>query len=397
LFCKNGGDHIRGVENEITNLQQYIYLKHQPIAKLEDKQIIAIHSDHLGTPRIATNDQKETVWKANYSPFGKATIEINKITLNLRLPGQYHDGETGTHYNYLRDYDPETGRYITSDPIGLKGGMNTYTYALADPLRKIDTLGTWSWPWESATPPSAGEEGSEVIDQIKNYMSSAGDKMIETLVGENFKKMGESIFGTLPQAYEDLVFENPKYEKPSIGELQIFMSESALDIVYTMMVLAAIEKGANFVINKPNPWTFLGGKAVKFILKQGVRAFVLYQFGSAGVGFYDTIYDIGEKMADLKNRDINNDCYIGDELYEISKLLARSSADFVLASGDGLRKFKSFKDKFSFRNKSCKKASASDSKKCYKNINGLKKLSGAQIKKLETALGVFTKVCTSKK
>ena len=127
--------------NEITALQQYIYLKHQPIAKLEGKQLIAIHSDHLGTPRIATNDKKETVWKANYSPFGKATLETNKITLNLRLPGQYHDNETGTHYNYLRDYDPETGRYITSDPIGLKGGVNTYAYVGGDPLGLLDPLG----------------------------------------------------------------------------------------------------------------------------------------------------------------------------------------------------------------------------------------------------------------
>ncbi len=90
---------------------------------------------------MATNDNKQTVWKANYSPFGKATLETNNITLNLRFPGQYHDDETGTHYNYLRDYDPETGRYITSDPIGLKGGVNTYAYVVANPLRYYDSLG----------------------------------------------------------------------------------------------------------------------------------------------------------------------------------------------------------------------------------------------------------------
>lgn len=125
------------------SFNQYVYLKHQPIAKLEDKQLYAIHSDHLGTPRVASNDKKETVWKANYSPFGKAEVVTNTITLSLRLPGQYEDQETGTHYNYLRDYDPNTGRYVTSDPIGLKGGVNTYAYVGSNPIQAIDPLGLY--------------------------------------------------------------------------------------------------------------------------------------------------------------------------------------------------------------------------------------------------------------
>ncbi len=56
------------------------------------------------------------------------------------LPGQYYDAETATHYNYIRDYDPSTGRYFESDPIGLKGGLNTYAYVF-DPLRRTDPMG----------------------------------------------------------------------------------------------------------------------------------------------------------------------------------------------------------------------------------------------------------------
>ena len=64
-----------------------------------------------------------------------------KLSYNLRFPGQYYDGETGKHYNFNRDYDPVTGRYIQSDPIGLDGGMNGYLYSNQNPLPRLDSSG----------------------------------------------------------------------------------------------------------------------------------------------------------------------------------------------------------------------------------------------------------------
>ena len=66
---------------------------------------------------------------------------MDEIENNLRFPGQYYDAGMGTHYNYQRYYDPGTGRYLTSDSIGLAGGLNTYLYADANPVRYIDPEG----------------------------------------------------------------------------------------------------------------------------------------------------------------------------------------------------------------------------------------------------------------
>ncbi|RRD63509.1 hypothetical protein EII19_13715, partial [Comamonadaceae bacterium OH2310_COT-174] len=76
-----------------------------------------IHSDHLGTPQIATDKNGNQTWAQVSQAFGKATISANASTeINIRFPGQYYDKETGTHYNFHRDYDPSTGRYLQSDP-----------------------------------------------------------------------------------------------------------------------------------------------------------------------------------------------------------------------------------------------------------------------------------------
>jgi len=63
------------------------------------------------------------------------------FTFNLRMPGQYYDKSTNLFYNYFRDYDPQLGRYVQSDPIGLEGGINTYNYVEANPTSKTDPKG----------------------------------------------------------------------------------------------------------------------------------------------------------------------------------------------------------------------------------------------------------------
>jgi RHS repeat-associated protein len=120
---------------------------------LPGTKMLAVHTDHLGAPRLLTDRTGTKVWEAQYEAFGKAVVNGNPdgdavtISYPIRFPGQYYDAESGLHQNYFRDYDPSIGRYVTRDPIGLVGGLNVYVYVSGNPLKFVDKLG-----WIGKTP-----------------------------------------------------------------------------------------------------------------------------------------------------------------------------------------------------------------------------------------------------
>ncbi|MBS0211772.1 MAG: RHS repeat protein [Proteobacteria bacterium] len=102
-----------------------------------------LEPDHLGTPRAAISAANHAAiwsWPLLNNPFGEAQ-PTGSLMLDLRFPGQTFDAESGMSYNYFRDYDSSTGRYLQSDPIGLNGGINTYQFALSRPLSTVDPSG----------------------------------------------------------------------------------------------------------------------------------------------------------------------------------------------------------------------------------------------------------------
>ena len=117
-----------------------------------------VHTDQLGTARALTNSAGKMVWRWFTQPFGEGAANTDvdgdgrSVTFNLRFPGQYFDWDTRLHYNYFRNYDVSTGRYIESDPIGLMGGSNTYTYVKGNPLSYIDPLGLVEIPSPNSIP-----------------------------------------------------------------------------------------------------------------------------------------------------------------------------------------------------------------------------------------------------
>lgn len=181
----------------MTNLRCLIVALLLALSGLAQAQTLYyIHADQLNTPRLIADEAGNTVWRwDNREPFGTnapseyAGANGQPVRFNLRFPGQYYDAETGTFYNYFRDYDPQTGRYVQSDPIGLAGGINTYLYVSGNPLRYSDPLGLDPWDWDGPGNTGVCAYYDEMYEKTKcDYYQTAGQicrgnrKDVNTLV-----------------------------------------------------------------------------------------------------------------------------------------------------------------------------------------------------------------------
>jgi RHS repeat-associated protein len=136
-------------------VQETIWLGDTPVATLRPNgssiTVYYVHTDHLATPRKVTRPSDNgLMWRWDPDTFGSVAPNTNPaglgaFTYNLRFPGQYSLSESGLNYNYFRTYDPQMGRYLESDPVGLKGGINTYAYVSNDPVSASDPRGLVMW------------------------------------------------------------------------------------------------------------------------------------------------------------------------------------------------------------------------------------------------------------
>ena len=125
--------------------REYIWNGMHPVAQIDSdnvgESIHYLHTDHLYTPRFATNNARQIAWRWDGDGFGGEPAQDLGAEVNLRFPGQYFDSETGLHYNGFRYYDPGVGRYTQSDFIGLTDGLNPYLYSRANTLKYYDPDG----------------------------------------------------------------------------------------------------------------------------------------------------------------------------------------------------------------------------------------------------------------
>ncbi|MDG6614265.1 RHS repeat-associated core domain-containing protein, partial [Staphylococcus aureus] len=139
---------------------------YEPLARVDsvfdDCEIYWYHTDLNGLPERVTDADGQTVWRGQFSTWGKTERELSvpqwQVPQNLRFQGQYLDRESGLHYNLFRYYDPVAGRYTQMDPIGLAGGINTYSY-VGDPLVWVDPLGLMC----------AVAKPEKVVNDLKNF------------------------------------------------------------------------------------------------------------------------------------------------------------------------------------------------------------------------------------
>ncbi|GEM_PF-1886274 len=226
------GNLIRETDGNGGPLRDYVYLNGERIAmKVYGTQAGWYYfvNDHLGTPHKIVSASGGVVWAAAYLPFGGAQIVTETVANSFRFPGQYYDAETGLHYNWHRYYDPQTGRYLTPDPIGLDGGPNYYTYVANDSVNFSDFKGLYRSPrilrmlvpgqiaWDNAM--TALENGNYFKAALNGTVMFAEQVMVVYTFGQGGQ--GSSL---AHQSVEQCVFKSSgsvgKAVAPTVAELR---------------------------------------------------------------------------------------------------------------------------------------------------------------------------------
>ncbi|MEV0820579.1 RHS repeat-associated core domain-containing protein [Nonomuraea rubra] len=154
-----------------------------------DQQFYAITTDLAGTPAELIDPEGTLAWRAGHTLWGSVSQVMSAGPhCPLRFPGQYADEESDLHYNLFRYYDPASGRYTSSDPLGLSGGWNPYSYVV-NPATWLDPLGLSPYPARGEINPnevrftqnnagarfSTGQTIEETAEALRNGSLSPAD------------------------------------------------------------------------------------------------------------------------------------------------------------------------------------------------------------------------------
>ncbi|PJF03079.1 RHS repeat domain-containing protein [Acinetobacter seifertii] len=208
-FIYDEESHLIGEYDKTGALVEYVWMDDKPIAAIYGSgsatKIYYIVTDHLNTPRrLVESVSDAVVWSWDSTAFGVGN-PTGSITFNLRFPGQYYDVDTNQFYNHNRFYNPELGRYMEPDPIGLVAGLNPYAYASSNPVMNVDSTGLC---------PMCLAGGTSLLETIGGYslnlfLNTAGVSTAGYLMNEAFNKPASiPIPNILTQQYQ----RNQNYE-----------------------------------------------------------------------------------------------------------------------------------------------------------------------------------------
>jgi RHS repeat-associated protein len=212
-------------------LEETVYLGSTPVAVVTPQasagtNVFYVYTDQINTPRVITSAATNAmVWRWDMAdPFGVGSPSENPsgagaFTYNPRMPGQLFDKETNYFYNYYRYYDPQIGRYVQSDPIGLNGGINTYAYVGGNPLSYYDFLGLKLC---SVTLPGIGKTSLDdtFAPTVEKWIQLNHDAGVDVRVTEAFRTT----------AYQQSLANNPNATTPAGAGNSLHEAGFAIDI-----------------------------------------------------------------------------------------------------------------------------------------------------------------------
>jgi RHS repeat-associated protein len=326
-FLYEGRKVIAELDETGTIRRQYVYLADRPVAIIETANsatrgikthaslnrlityfdelwsawvgkagaVIYLHGDHLGAIEMATDLNRIPIWHAAYDAFGKIKSTSAQyqhgFEQNLRLPGQYADEETGLYYNDHRFYDPQRGRYLTPDPLGMAGGSNGYSYVSNNPLKFIDSSGLILFAFDgtnNSNPPPGVDDFSNVFKFFLAYDASQnGPKWYMNGIGRNDPNSG------IETNFSDAVNANTGHARVRYMQQQLddFMSKTQFQDGENVNIdIVGFSRGAAMARDFANR-VAAGLRANKF-KKSG--ACVQIRF----VGLWDTVAQFGLNGAD---------------------------------------------------------------------------------------------------
>ena len=153
----------------------------RPLAQEVDGALQYIVTDYLGTPKELLSEDGEVVWSARHEVWGRpaqlwhfraANDNAGYTDCLLRFQGQIEDPETGLYYNRFRYYDPQTGSYCSSDPIGLSGGARSHGY-VASPTVFLNPYGLANYVYRALT-------------EVQEYQAATNTTIMPKAPGANY-------------------------------------------------------------------------------------------------------------------------------------------------------------------------------------------------------------------